>query len=173
MPQDQTPDMQVDSTGSYRGPIIGRVANYFASQPFGNLLSFLVICGFGYWFWWSQTIGDGIKVKQIQDGMTANSQVHVDAMRAMVDLNSAAVKSAAEQHAAAIKAVTTQQAESAKAMLDHAEKASLRREKADEHKEELIRELFGGKPREKSGAAAGEGAQKGNEFGSTDISGGN
>ena len=39
------PDPAKDDTAEFtaRGPVFNRVANYFAGQPFGNLLSMIVI----------------------------------------------------------------------------------------------------------------------------------
>lgn len=134
--------------------IAGRIANYFAGQPFGNMLSTLIICGFGYWFWWSQTIGGPQSAKMIQDGMAAQSKTHADATKSQADATADAVKAQATATADAvkaqasatadsIKALVSQQADTSKTMLEHSEKAAVRREKSEEHKEELLRELFG------------------------------
>lgn len=126
------PDLSESPTTEMKGPVFNRVANYFAGQPYGNLIATLMLCGFAWWFWWSQTVGEPQKIKQVQDGLT-------DAIKQGSD----AAKAQAEQHAAAVKSITESHTENIRAMIDHAEKASERRSKEESHREQLLRELMG------------------------------
>lgn len=148
---------QADTAEFSRGPVFNRVANYFSSQPFGNLLSFVVICGFGYWFWWSQTTGDDQKAKRLQE---AFAQIHADNAKTLDSIASKhadAVKSVAEQAAGATKTVAEKNADTAKLMIEHAEAAGKRREKEGERTEQFLREFVRPLPASKTGARSRDG----------------
>ncbi len=132
---------EADTAEFSRGPVFNRVANYFAGQPFGNLLSFMVICGFGYYFWWMQTIGEQQKVEQLQKAFASihkeNSQTVTDVASKHAD----AVKAVAEQNTGALKFVAEKNADTVKLMIEHAEAAGKRREKEGERTEQFLREF--------------------------------
>lgn len=122
MPDQQPASRQLsesDTQEYQKGPVFNRLALYLAGQPFGNFLSFLIICGFAYWFWWSQTIGEDQKAKRLQDAFTV---IHSQ--------NAEIIKDVEEKHSGVVKA-----------MLEHAESAGKRREKEGERTEQFLREF--------------------------------
>ena len=139
------PDMAESPTSEfpmgYKAPVFNRVANYFAGQPYGNLLSTIMICGFGYWFWWSQTVGEAQKAKQIQEGMSTVIAAGQSATDKLTAQHIEASKSAAAQNSAAVKALGDNHAAIFKEAMDHAEKAATRRES----EMQFLRDLVTGK----------------------------
>lgn len=132
---------QADTAEFSRGPVFNRVANYFAGQPFGNLLSFIVICAFGYYFWWMQTIGESQKVDQLQRAFAA---IHAENSKTVVEVaakEAEATKAVSENSAQANKYIAEKHADTVKLMLEHAEAAGKRREKEGERTEQFLREF--------------------------------
>lgn len=121
---------QADTQEFSRAPVFNKVAMYLVGQPFGNMLSLIVIAGFGYWFWWSQTTGDDQKAKRLQDAFAA---IHAENAKTVVEV--------AAKHGEAVKFVAEQHSSVVKAMLDHAEAAGKRREKESERTEQFLREF--------------------------------
>src|SRR6185369_11663727 len=105
---------------------------YLTGQPYGNLLSTVIILGFGYWFWWFTTIGQPKQLLEqrqdiIQTTVTLTKQFS-ESTQSQTAVTSEALKASSEQHAKAVQSIVDEHKDSVKSMLEHSEKAMQRRD---------------------------------------------
>ena len=136
------------------GKAIGKTVGYMTGQPYGNLLATIIICGFGWWFWWSQTVGQPAQLKEARESTAETTRTltkqFTEATQAQTTVTSEALKATAEQHAKAVETIVEEHKDTVKSMLDHAEKSMQRRDADFKEREMMLREILG-KP--KAGAA--------------------